>query len=215
MEIPIYSNIREDLELIETFLWDPEKGAPDIDLHLERMCKSASNLKFKFEIIKIKEKILEINSQSRLRCRLTLRLDGTINLTTAPLSPNSKSWVLGLSGSILNSSDPWLLHKSSNRVLYDAERENLPDGVDEFIYLNERNEVCEGTITNIFVKIAGQWLTPPLSSGCLPGVLRRKKIEDASCKVKIVTFSDLQDAQKITVGNALRGEIEAVLRHQT
>ena len=213
MEIPIYSNIREDLELIETFLWDPEKGAPDIDLHLERMCKSAANLKFKFEIVKIKEKILEINSQSCLRCRLTLRLDGTINLTTAPLSPNSKSWVLGLSGSILSSSDPWLLHKSSNRVLYDAERENLPDGIDEFIYLNERNEVCEGTITNIFVKIAGQRLTPPLSSGCLPGVLRRKKIEAASCKVKIITFSDLQGAEKITVGNALRGEIEAVLSH--
>ena len=213
MEIPIYSNIREDLELIETFLWDPKKGAPDIDLHLERMCKSAASLKFKFEIIKIKEKILEINSQSRLRCRLTLRFDGKINLTTAPLSPNSKTWVLGLSDSILSSADPWLLHKSSKRGLYDAERANLPDGIDEFIYLNERNEVCEGTITNIFVKIAGHWLTPPLKSGCLPGVLRRKKIEDASCKVKIVTLSDLQGAEKITVGNALRGEIEAVLRH--
>ena len=213
MEIPIYPNIREDLELIETFLWDPEKGAPDIDLHLERMCKSAANLKFKFEIIKIKQKILEINSQSRLRCRLTLRIDGTINLTTAPLSLNSKPWVLRLSNSILSSSDPWLLHKSSNRVLYDAERANLPDGIDELVYLNERNEVCEGTITNIFVKIEGHWLTPPLSSGCLPGVLRRKKIEDASCKVKIITFSDLQGAEKITVGNALRGEIEAVLSH--
>ena len=55
MEIPIYPNIREDLELIETFLWDPEKGASDIDLHLERMCKSAANLKFKFEINKIDE----------------------------------------------------------------------------------------------------------------------------------------------------------------
>ena len=41
----------------------------------------------------------------------------------------------------------------------------------------------------------------------------KKKIEDASCKVKIVTFSDLHDAEKITVGNALRGEIEAVLSH--
>ena len=213
MEIPIYPNIREDLELIETFLWEPEKGAPDIDLHLERMCKSAVNLRFKFEIIKIKEKILKIKSQSRLRCRLTLRIDGTINLTTAPLSLNSKPWVLRLSNSILSSSDPWLLHKSSNRVLYDAERANLPDGIDELIYLNERNEVCEGTITNIFVKIEGHWLTPPLSCGCLPGVLRRKKIEDASCKVKIITFSDLQGAEKITVGNALRGEIEAVLSH--
>ena len=213
MEVPIYSNIREDLELIETFLWDPEKGAPDFDLHLERMCKSASNLKFKFEISEIKEKIVKIKSQSRLRCRLTLRFDGKINLTTAPLIPNSKNWILGLSETILNSSDPWLLHKSSNRALYDAERANLPDGIDEFIYLNERNEVCEGTITNIFVKKAGQWLTPPLSSGCLPGVLRRKKIEDGSCQVKIVTFSDLHDAEKIIVGNALRGEIEAVLNH--
>ena len=213
MEIPIYSNIRENLELIETFMWDPEKGAPDIDLHLERMCKSAANLKFKFEISEIKQKIVKIKSQSRLRCRLTLRFDGKINLTTAPLIPNSKNWILGLSETILNSSDPWLLHKSSNRALYDAERANLPDGIDEFIYLNERNEVCEGTITNIFVKKAGQWLTPPISSGCLPGVLRRKKIEDGSCKVKIVTFSDLHDAEKITVGNALRGEIEAVLNH--
>ena len=213
MEVPIYSNIREDLELLETFLWDPKKGAPDFDLHLERMCKSASNLKFKFEISEIKEKIVKIKSQSRLRCRLTLRLDGKINLTTAPLTPNSKTWILGLSETILSSSDPWLLHKSSNRALYDAERAKLPDGIDEFIYLNERNEVCEGTITNIFVKKAGQWLTPPLSSGCLPGVLRRKKIEDASCKVKIVTLSDLQGAEKITVGNALRGEIEAVLSH--
>ena len=213
MEIPIYSNIRENLELIETFMWDPEKGAPDIALHLERMCKSAANLKFKFEINKIKEKIVKIKSQSRLRCRLTLRFDGKINLTTATLTPNSKNWILGLSETILNSSDPWLLHKSSNRALYDAERAKLPDGIDEFIYLNERNEVCEGTITNIFVKKAGQWLTPPLSSGCLPGVLRRKKIEDGSCKVKIITFSDLHDAEKIIVGNALRGEIEAVLSH--
>ena len=194
-------------------MWDPEKGAPDINLHLERMCKSAANLKFKFEISEIKQKIVKIKSQSRLRCRLTLRFDGKINLTTAPLISNSKNWILGLSETILNSSDPWLLHKSSNRALYDAERANLPDGIDEFIYLNERNEVCEGTITNIFVKKAGQWLTPPLSSGCLPGVLRRKKIEDGSCQVKIVTFSDLHDAEKIIVGNALRGEIEAVLNH--
>ena len=194
-------------------MWDPEKGAPDIDLHLERMCKSAANLKFKFEISEIKQKIVKIKSQSRLRCRLTLRFDGKINLTTAPLIPNSKNWILGLSETILNSSDPWLLHKSSNSALYDAERAKLPDGIDEFIYLNERNEVCEGTITNIFVKKAGQWLTPPLSSGCLPGVLRRKKIEDGSCQVKIVTFSDLHDAEKIIVGNALRGEIEAVLNY--
>ena len=174
MEIPIYTSSIEGLELIETFLWEPEHGAPDIGLHLERMCKSAGKLKFKFESSKIKEKIHKINSENRLRCRLTLTIDGKFNLTTAVLQPNSKKWIIGLSDSVLSSADPWLLHKSSNRELYDTERAKLPDGLDELIYLNERKEVCEGTITNIFVKKGNQWLTPPLTSGCLPGVLRRK-----------------------------------------
>lgn len=211
MEVPIYSNIRDDIELIETFLWDPEKGAPDIDFHLERMCKSAENLRFKFEIRKIRDQVFKIKSEKRLRCRLTLSISGETNLSTSILNPNPEAWTLLLSDSILSSSDPWLLHKSSNRALYDTERAKLPDGIDEFIYLNERNEVCEGTITNIFVKKSSHWFTPPLSSGCLPGVLRRKKIEEGSCKVGIVTYSDLQEAEKITVGNALRGEINAVL----
>ena len=211
MEVPIYSNIRDDIELIETFLWDPEKGAPDIDFHLERMCKSAENLRFKFEIRKIRDQVFKIKSEKRLRCRLTLSISGETNLSTSILNPDPESWTLLLSDSILSSSDPWLLHKSSNRSLYDTERAKLPDGIDEFIYLNERNEVCEGTITNIFVKKYSQWFTPPLSSGCLPGVLRRKKIEEGSCKVGIITYSELQEAEKITVGNALRGEINAVL----
>ena len=40
-----------------------------------------------------------------------------------------------------------------------------------------------------------------------------KKIEEGSCKVGIITFSDLKEAERITVGNALRGEIDAVLSH--
>jgi 4-amino-4-deoxychorismate lyase len=175
------------------------------------MCKSAGNLRFKFEIRKIRDQVFKIKSEKRLRCRLTLSISGETNLSTSILNPNPEAWTLLLSDSILSSSDPWLLHKSSNRALYDTERAKLPDGIDEFIYLNERNEVCEGTITNIFVKKSSHWFTPPLSSGCLPGVLRRKKIEEGSCKVGIVTYSDLQEAEKITVGNALRGEINAVL----
>ena len=141
MEVPIYSNIRDDIELIETFLWDPEKGAPDIDFHLERMCKSAENLRFKFEIRKIRDQVFKIKSEKRLRCRLTLSISGETNLSTSILNPNPEAWTLLLSDSILSSSDPWLLHKSSNRALYDTERAKLPDGIDEFIYLNERKEV--------------------------------------------------------------------------
>ena len=35
---------------------------------------------------------------------------------------------------------------------YDAARAALPAGVDEVVFLNERGEVCEGTITNVFAR---------------------------------------------------------------
>ncbi|HKE21134.1 MAG TPA: aminotransferase class IV [Bryobacteraceae bacterium] len=45
-------------------------------------------------------------------------------------------------------------------------------GFDEVILLNERGEVAECTSANIFIANGGEVSTPPLSSGCLPGITR-------------------------------------------
>ena len=45
-------------------------------------------------------------------------------------------------------------------------------GFDEVILLNERGEVAECTSANIFIANGSQVWTPPLSSGCLPGITR-------------------------------------------
>jgi branched-chain amino acid aminotransferase len=45
-------------------------------------------------------------------------------------------------------------------------------GLDEVVLLNERGEVAECTSANIFASIGGQVWTPPVSSGCLPGITR-------------------------------------------
>jgi len=45
-------------------------------------------------------------------------------------------------------------------------------GFDEVVLLNERGEVAECTSANIFIARDRQVFTPPLSSGCLPGVTR-------------------------------------------
>ncbi|MCB1206085.1 MAG: aminotransferase class IV [Verrucomicrobiae bacterium] len=50
-------------------------------------------------------------------------------------------------------------------------------GADETIFSNSRLELCEGTWSNIFVRIGGRWITPPLSSGCLPGITRALVLE--------------------------------------
>lgn len=50
-------------------------------------------------------------------------------------------------------------------------------GADEALFGNGRDELCEGTWSNVFVRIGDRWITPPLSSGCLPGITRRLVLE--------------------------------------
>lgn len=50
-------------------------------------------------------------------------------------------------------------------------------GADEAIMSNTHGHLCEGTATNIFVEADGELLTPPLASGCLPGITRGLALE--------------------------------------
>ncbi|MGH9022003.1 MAG: aminotransferase class IV [Acidimicrobiia bacterium] len=50
-------------------------------------------------------------------------------------------------------------------------------GAGEAMFLNTRDELCEGTGTNVFLVADGRLLTPPASSGCLLGVTRALVLE--------------------------------------
>jgi branched-chain amino acid aminotransferase len=58
-----------------------------------------------------------------------------------------------------------------------AQRRARAAGADEALFANTRGELCEGTWSNVFVLVDGQWSTPPLSSGCLPGITRGVVLE--------------------------------------
>jgi len=64
---------------------------------------------------------------------------------------------------------------SENLARYERAHEQ---GFDEVVLLNERGEVAECTSANIFVVKGDQVSTPPLSSGCLPGVTRALLLEE-------------------------------------
>ena len=70
--------------------------------------------------------------------------------------------------------------------------------------------VTEGAFTNIFVKGEGALLTPPLSRGLLPGVLRAELIANGSATEADLRPSDL--ANGFFIGNASRGLIAARLK---
>jgi branched-chain amino acid aminotransferase len=50
-------------------------------------------------------------------------------------------------------------------------------GAVEALFANTRGDLCEGTGSNVFVVVDGVLLTPPLSSGCLPGIARELTLE--------------------------------------
>lgn len=124
--------------------------------------------------------------------------------------PQSRpEWRLALAGTRLGSGDPWLRLKTTRRAQYDDARAALPEGIEEAIFLNERGEVCDGTITTVFFDRGQGMRTPPLSCGLLPGVLRAGMLAEGACREELLPAGDLPHV-RLWVGNALRGLIPAV-----
>ena len=82
-------------------------------------------------------------------------------------------------------------------------------GVDEVVFLNERGELTEGSITNLFVERDGVLLTPALDCGLLPGTLRAELLAEGRAREAVLTLADLDTAQAIWLGNSVRGLLAA------
>lgn len=207
MESPLRAGAGEPgLKLIETALWDGA-ACPRRDGHLARLSASAGLLGWSCDIATASA-ALTGPAGAPARLRLTLDAAGRIEVTRAALPPARPEWRLALAGAWLDADDPWLRIKTSRRAAYDAARAALPEGIDEAIFLNQRGEVCEGTITTLFFDRGAGMRTPPLSSGLLAGVLRAEMLAGGQCREEILMARDLPRV-RLWVGNALRGLIPA------
>lgn len=78
-------------------------------------------------------------------------------------------------------------------------------GADEAILANTRGELCEGTSSNVFVCIDGRLVTPPTSSGCLPGVIRGVVLEHVDVAEEPLPVEVLAGAGEAFLTSAIRG----------
>ncbi len=206
-----------DFSLIETMRYEPETGIVRERLHLARLRRSAARLGFtgaesaKAELAKT---LAQTQSAQALRVRLTLSPSGEIAVTTAPFAPLAEDilWRVRIASQRLNSRDPLLRYKTTRRAVYEAARaEYGADEADEVLLLNEKDELCEGTITSCFVDDgSGVLKVPPISSGLLAGVLRTQLICERRARVQRLTLADLETG-KLLMGNSLRGLISCKL----
>ena len=209
-------------ELFETMYATREEGVRHLSRHLARLSASAATLGFKLDDendirAQIAEKCAALPMQTPHRMRLALSKDGTLQITTAVLTPLTDSTVgvlLGLNHNFpaTDANDPLLRHKTTRRAEYDRGwREAEAKGAFDTLFFNERGELTEGGRSNVFVKLAGRWWTPPLESGVLPGIMRGVLLEDTDLRAaeRVLTRVDVQNAEALLVCNALRGAVKA------
>ncbi|MBI5150258.1 MAG: aminotransferase class IV family protein [Candidatus Omnitrophica bacterium] len=83
-------------------------------------------------------------------------------------------------------------------------------GFDEALFVNHKSELVEGSRTNIFLVKDNCIFTPPITSGCLSGIMRQQVISAARrlklrCAVRPLTAADLFAADEALLTNALLG----------
>lgn len=211
----IVAKDRPEFSLLETLAWTPEGGYSLLDRHLERLKTSAAHFGFPVNLARARQLLLERSRKlagRRHKVRLLLGPDGSLSCRGQPLllEPAERRWRVALAAAPVDSRDPFLLHKTTHRKIYEAARAGRP-GFDEVILWNERGEVTEATASNIVIEKAGELFTPPLSSGLLPGTLRGLLLDEGEITEKTITREELTKAERIFLINSVRGQRRAVL----
>jgi para-aminobenzoate synthetase/4-amino-4-deoxychorismate lyase len=211
LKMAFFTEPARPVTLIETLLWDGAAGYYLLDRHLDRMAASAAYFALPFDRAAVLRLLQgEAFAEARMRVRLTLDAAGPA-LTAVPLPPNPAPFRFAIAPERLDSQSLWLMHKTTNRAFYDAPRQRAHAelGVDEVLFRNERGELAEGSITNLFVERNGTLLTPPLASGLLPGTLRAELLATGQAEERVLTLADLAAADAIWLGNSVRGLMRA------
>jgi para-aminobenzoate synthetase / 4-amino-4-deoxychorismate lyase len=205
-----------EFRLIETILWEPERGFRNLEMHLERLFSSAEYFVFAFNKEEIRGSFKEWHQQVSKeftrpqRVRFLLDADGAAEFQSSNLEPLPEGLEVRLSERRTNSADRFLYHKTTNRVLYDSELNKArSEGFFDVLFRNEQDEITEGAISNLFVRLGNVCYTPPVSSGLLPGIFRRYLLESSNelYQEKVLRQEDLHDADGIFVCNSIRGLI--------
>ncbi len=207
MESPLYNSAPADLDVIETLRFEPMNGFTRLGLHLDRAERTCAALQFPFDRGACLMALGEAVADKAARVRLTVNARGKVGVNVADFAATPPVWQVAIAEERLHSDDPWLQVKTTQRAFYDRAREELPDRVDEVIFLNQQDELCEGTITNVFIDRGGVLLTPPTRCGLLPGVLRQELLESGQAMEAVLGVEDWRTAEAAFVGNSLRGLI--------
>ena len=197
-------------DLLETMRFDPRTGVADLERHVARMAASAAALGFAFNAHDARNVLQGATFRLREARRVRLRLSrgGATAVAIGDLPPEPVGPVpVAVRPLPVAPDDFRLRHKTSDRSFW--ERGRASDGSFETLFVDADGFMTEGSFTSLFVDDGDALLTPPLSRGLLPGVLRGRLIDEGRAREADLRIEDL--ANEFWIGNAVRGLIRARL----
>lgn len=200
-------------EIFETLLWQGDYQY--LEEHLERLLASCQYFSIAVEAAEVRAALMSAASDfsGPTRVRIAVSNQGALALSSVALKTpgwGEKPLQLLLENYRVDAGEPYQYHKTDCRAHYDAGfKAALAQGYAEALYLNTSEQLAEGAISNVFILIAGQWLTPPLDAGILPGIWRRQMIKNLAATEQPIPRVLLLEAERILIGNSVRGTGEA------
>lgn len=192
--------------LIETMRYDPEAGIPLLERHVSRLAGSAGYWGIELDLAGLGDALSAIEGPDEARVRVLLRPDGRVEVTTGAIPAWDEPVSILVSDVRVDPADPYWYHKVADRSRYP-----VSDDQTEMLMTNLDGEVTETNRSNLLAHVGGRWMTPPVGSGCLPGVARSAAMETMDIVEETLTVEDLLAADELAVTNAVRGWRKAVL----
>ncbi|HEY1832748.1 MAG TPA: bifunctional anthranilate synthase component I family protein/class IV aminotransferase [Acidimicrobiales bacterium] len=195
--------------LIETMAFVPNEGGTvrNLQLHLARISASAEYFGWHAPLgaeAAIGDTVAGLTEPTRIR--LVARPTGAVEIDTFELDPVRPTSVirLCLDPEPVWSSEITVFHKTTRRERYEERTARHPDA-DDVVLVNERGEVTETTRANLAVCLDGQWFTPTLGCGLLPGVERARLLAAGQLRERVITVDELGTASQVATLSSLRG----------
>ncbi|MCJ8157285.1 aminodeoxychorismate synthase component I [Sphingomonas sp. LaA6.9] len=197
-------------DIVETMGFDPSEGVLHLERHLARMRASAEIFGFAYNHHAARNELQAATFRLRAPARVRLMLGRSgalaVEIRAIPRAPQGPAAV-SIVPLPVHPSDFRLRHKTSDRAFHEQARSAA--GSFEVVFRDPSGFLTEGSFTSIFVERGGKLLTPPLSRGLLPGVLRGALIDEGRAIEADLTPADLSGS--FWIGNAVRGLLPARL----
>jgi para-aminobenzoate synthetase/4-amino-4-deoxychorismate lyase len=207
-----------DFSLLESMLWTREEGYFLLPYHVARLQDSAAYFSYSADIDAVLDTLdafARTLPKNAHKVRLLVAKNGGITIQSESLAESLGDAATHpqrccLAPEPVDSANPFLYHKTTNRSVYEQALGSCP-GYADVILWNEKGEVTESRIANVVVELDGELYTPPIQCGLLPGTYRAYLLEQGKVKERVIRIDDLSKNPHIYLISSVRKEREVIV----